>query len=187
MEELTFKPLTPETWKSFEELFGPKGACGGCWCMTWRLQKAEYEKLKGEGNRKAMQKLVRQGEPIGLLAFVNGEPVAWCAVAPREKYVRLEKSRALKPVDDQKVWSVSCFFVAKPFRRKGLSVPLLKATIRHAAKQGAKIIEAYPVEPKDGNLPDVFAWTGIAATFIAAGFEEVIRHTPPRPIMRFYL
>lgn len=186
VDPLSFKPLTTDTWKAFEELFGPRGACGGCWCMTWRLQKAAFDEGKGDGNRKAFQKLVKKNEPVGMLAFSGETPAGWCAVAPREKYIRLERSRALKPVDEIPVWSVSCFFVAKAFRRKGLSVKLLKATLAYAKEHGATVVEAYPIEPKD-DLPDVFAWTGIRSTFTRAGFREVMRHTPARPIMRYYL
>ena len=182
----TFKPLTPETWSAFEKLFGPKGACGGCWCMTWRAQKSEFEKQKGDGNKKAIRNLVKKNEPIGVIAFVGDDPAGWCAVAPREKYVRLQNSRVLRPIDDQPVWSVSCFFIAKPYRRKGLSVKLLKATLAYARKEGAKIVEAYPVEPKDDSLPDVFAWTGILSTFLKADFKEEKRHSPARPIVRYY-
>lgn len=185
-DQLSFRPLTDETWQDFEQLFGPRGACGGCWCMTWRLHKAAYEKLKGDGNKKAMRKLVRKNEPVGVIAYNNGEPAGWCALAPREKYVRLENSRAMKPIDDKPVWSVSCFFIGKPFRRRGLSVKLLKAALDYAKSQGASIVEAYPVEPKK-NMPDVFAWTGIVKTFTRAGFKEVIRHLPERPVMRYYL
>lgn len=189
MSELTvrFKPLSSETWKSFEKLFGPKGACGGCWCMTWRLQKADFEKSKGDGNKKAIRKLVKNNEPLGVLAFVDETPVGWCAVAPREKYIRLQHARVLKPVDNKPVWSVSCFFIAKGYRRKGLSLKLLKATLNFARSNGATIVEAYPVKPKDDKLPDVFAWTGILDTFQKAGFKEVKGHSPSRPIVRFFL
>jgi GNAT superfamily N-acetyltransferase len=187
MDKLSFLPLTARTWPDFEKLFGPKGACAGCWCMTWRLGKADYERLKGDGNKKAIQKLVKEEEPIGVIAFMNNEPAGWCAVAPREKYVRLESSRVLKPIDNKPVWCVSCFFIAKPYRRKGLSVKLLQASLDYAKKEGAKIVEAYPIEPKDDKMPDVFAWTGILSSFIAAGFKEEKRHSPSRPIVRYYL
>lgn len=186
--QFSFRPLSKETWNDFVKLFGPKGACGGCWCMTWRLIKQEYDRQKGEGNKKSMHALVKKEEPVGVIAYYEEkEPVGWCAVAPREKYIRLKASRALKPVDDKPVWSVSCFFIAKPFRRKGLSVKLLKASLNYARAHGATIVEAYPVEPKDNNMPDVFAWTGIVSSFRKAGFREVKRNTPARPIMRYYL
>lgn len=184
--QFTFKPLSAETWAPFETLFGPKGACGGCWCMTWRLTKSQYEESKGEGNRKKMRKLAGTGEPIGILAFDNDVPVGWCAVAPREKYVRLEKSRALKPIDDKPVWSVSCFFIAKAYRGKGLSVSILKEAVKYARSHGAKIVEGYPVEPRNGKMPDVFAWTGILSSYLKAGFVEEKRNSPSRPIVRSY-
>lgn len=187
MDHFTFQPLTLATFKAFETLFGPRGACGGCWCMTWRLAKADFEKSKGEANRKKMLSLVDAGETVGVLAMNRDLPVGWCAVAPREKYVRLQKSRALKPTDDKPVWAVSCFFIAKDYRKKGLSVALLKAAVDHARTHGADIIEGYPIEPKGKTMPDVFAWTGILSTYLKAGFVEVKRHSPARPIVRFYL
>jgi GNAT superfamily N-acetyltransferase len=183
-DKFSFKALDMETWPAFEKLFGPKGACGGCWCMLWRLRKKEFDKGKGDGNRLAIYKLVEDGETPGVLAFYNGEAVGWCAIAPREKYVRLETSRALKAVDDKPVWSVSCFFISKDFRRRGLTLELLKAAKKLARENGAKILEAYPVDSKGKNVPAVFAWTGFVSPFLAAGFREVMRHTPTRPILR---
>ena len=86
--KISFQPLTTKNWKDFELLFGPKGACGGCWCMTWRLKSADYEKMKGEGNKKAMKGLVRKSSP-GIIAYADKKPAGWCAVAPRYEYVRL--------------------------------------------------------------------------------------------------
>jgi len=181
----TFQPLTAATWNDFVELFGVKGACGGCWCMTWRLKAADFEKQKGDGNRKAMQQLAKKNKPVGVLAFSDNKAVGWCAVAPRHEYTRLETSRVLKPVDDQPVWSISCFFIQKNFRHKGLSVLLLKAAVSFAISKGAKIIEGYPIDTKESKLPDVFAWTGFASAFRKSGFKEVERRSETRPIMRY--
>ena len=181
---LTFQPLTPQRWNDLEKLFGKRGACGGCWCMSWRLKRSQYEKQKGRRNKSAFKTLVATGPSPGVLAYVAAEPVGWCAVAPREAHQRLENSRILARVDEQPVWSVTCFFVAKPFRRAGVSVQLLKAAVAHAAKCGAKIVEGYPVEPKKDPMPDVFAWTGIGSAFRMAGFKEVARRSPARPVMR---
>jgi GNAT superfamily N-acetyltransferase len=180
-----FSPLTPSRWKDFETLFGERGACGGCWCMLPRLRRSDFEKQKGAGNKRAMKRLVESGPPPGLLAYADGRPVAWCALAPRETYHALSNSRILKPVDDQPVWSVVCFFVAKPYRRRGFSTRLLDEAAKYARKQGARIVEGYPVEPKtETRSPDVFVWTGLASAFQKAGFEEVARRSPARPIMR---
>jgi len=181
--KFSFQPLTPKNWKDFELLFGPNGACGGCWCMTWRLKAADYEKMKGAGNKKAMKDLVKRSSP-GIIAFADNKPAGWCAVAPRKEYIRLETSRVLKPVDDKPVWSVSCFYMAKEFRNKGLSVKLLKAAVDFAFSKGATIVEGYPVEPKNDKMPAVFAWTGFSSVFKKAGFNEVIRRSETRPVMR---
>jgi len=179
-----FLPLAADSWNDFVELFGDKGACGGCWCMYWRLKAGDYNKQKGEGNKKAMKKLQAKSSP-GIIAYTKGKAVGWCAVAPRAEYIRLETSRILKPVDDKKVWSVSCFFITKEFRGKGLSVPLLKAAVDLAISKGATIIEGYPTEPTD-RMADAFVWTGIASTFQRAGFEEAERRSKGRPVMRYF-
>lgn len=182
-----FKPLTLATWNAFAELFGANGACGGCWCMTWRLKAADYNKQKGAGNKKAIQQLVKKNKPIGVLAFEDNTVAGWCAVAPREEYIRLENSKILKPVDEKPVWSVSCFFIKKEYRNKGLSQQLLKAAIKFAKSKGATIVEGYPVEAKDNKMPVVFAWTGFAPAFSKAGFKEVARRSETRPIMRYFI
>ncbi len=183
--ELSFQPLTPDLWPQFEKLFGERGACGGCWCMLWRLTRKEFEAQKGDGNKKAMKAIVQSGEMPGVLAFAKGRPIGWCALAPRETYSSLERSRILKPVDDQPVWSVSCLFIHKSHRKQGVSSALLLAAAEHARSQGATLIEGYPVEPKTGkDIPAAFAWTGIPKAFSRAGFTEVARRSATRPIMR---
>jgi GNAT superfamily N-acetyltransferase len=182
---IEFEPLTPERWPDLEALFGARGACGGCWCMTWRLKRSEFDRGKGEGNRKGFRAIVASGAEPGVLAYAGGEPVAWCAVAPREVYLALGRSRVLAPVDDRPVWSISCLFVTRRMRRSGVSVPLIRAAVAHAAAHGAEAVEAYPVEPYSTEMPAAFAWTGIASAFREAGFKEVLRRSRTRPIMRF--
>jgi GNAT superfamily N-acetyltransferase len=184
---LKFHPLTEARWPDFEKLFGPRGACGGCWCMWWRLKRADYERQKGDGNKRAIKALVKAREVPGLLAYDGGRAVAWCALAPREQYPVLERSRILKPVDEKPVWSITCFFVEKNYRKKGVTVELLRAAITYVKQQGGKIVEGYPVEPKKGRMPEVFAFTGLASAFKKAGFVECLRRSATRPIMRFYI
>jgi GNAT superfamily N-acetyltransferase len=182
---LDFHPLTPDRWADFERLFGPRGACAGCWCMFWRLKRSLFNSQKGEGNRGAMKALVGAGEVPGILAYADGMAVGWCAVAPREHYSALERSRILKPIDDKPVWSVSCFFIARPYRNRGVSVQLLKAAVAWVKEQGGRLVEGYPVEPRKGPMPAAFAWTGLASAFRKAGFAECARRSETRPIMRF--
>jgi GNAT superfamily N-acetyltransferase len=181
---LEIRPLTAGRWPDLERLFGERGACGGCWCMWWRMKRSEFEKRKGEGNKKLFKKIATSGETPGLLAYNGRQPVAWCAIAPREAYPVLENSRVLKRIDDQPVWSVVCFFVARPYRRRGVTARLLKAAVDYARRRGARIIEGYPVESRKARMPDAFAWTGLVATFRKVGFVEAARRSKTRPIMR---
>jgi GNAT superfamily N-acetyltransferase len=132
-----------------------------------------------------MRRLVASGEVPGILVYDQSAPVGWCAVAPREKYPALERSRVLKRIDDEPVWSVSCLFVDRKHRNKGVSVRLLRAAVEHVKERGGRIVEGYPVEPKSDRMPDTFAWTGLASAFERAGFAECARRSPTRPIMRF--
>jgi GNAT superfamily N-acetyltransferase len=184
--QLDFEPLTNKNWDHFQELFGKRGACGGCWCMLWRLAPKQFRQQKGEGNRRAMKRIVGSGEVPGILAFDGGKPVGWCALAPRSHYPALARSRVMKPVDDFPVWSVACLFVHRGYRKQGVATELLKAAAKQAKRHGAGILEGYPVEPKNGAIPPAFAWTGIPKAFEQAGFHEVARRSPTRPIMRIF-
>ena len=185
--ELECHPLIVDRWSDFERLFGERGACGGCWCMWWRLSHSEYERQKGDGNRSAMRTVVDSGEVPGILAYIQGEPVGWCSVAPRERFSRLTRSRVLKPIDEKPVWSIVCLFVDKRRRNRGLSVKLLRAAIEYVQEQGGEVLEGYPVEPRKDRMPDVFAATGLASAFRQAGFVECARRSPTRPIMRYVI
>lgn len=177
-------PLVPDRWADFEELFGARGACGGCWCMTPRLSRREYEAGKGDGNRRTMKDLVESGRVPGVLAYEGSRPIGWCSIEPREELPLLGRSRILTPVDDRPVWSIVCFFVARDCRGRGVSVALAEGAVAWAASQGAEVIEAYPVEPRTSPAPAVFVYTGLASTFRQAGFHEVARRSPTRPILR---
>jgi GNAT superfamily N-acetyltransferase len=182
--QLRVEPLTPERWDDFVKLFGARGACGGCWCMTPRLTSAEYEKKKGAANRRAMKRLVDSGRVTGLLGYLGDDAVAWCSIEPRSELVRLASSRVLKPVDDRPVWSIVCFFIDRTARGRGLSVEMIRAAVNHARAHGARIVEGYPVDPGGESYPATFAWTGLVSAFERAGFREVARRSPKRPIMR---
>ena len=184
---LDIHPVSPERWDDLERLFGPRGACGGCWCMWWRLSAAEFNAQKGEGNRRAMKRIVESGEVPGLLAYTKGEPVGWCAVAPRESYPRLERSRVRQRIDDRPVWSVVCFYIAKSYRRSGVMTALLEATVDYVREQGGTIVEGYPKEPTKDPTPPLFLYMGVPSAFRAAGFEEVACQKEGRPIMRYVI
>ncbi len=182
--EYKFLPLSYERWKDVETLFGDRGACAGCWCMYWRQSHKVFDEKKGEGNRVALKRLVKGKAQTGIVAYDKKVPIGWIAFAPREQYIRFESSRILKAIDERPVWSVVCFFIDKNYRRKGLTVELLKEAEKYAKKNGAKIIEGYPVDPKTKNYAPVFAYTGLASAFKKAGYTEVARRSETRPIMR---
>jgi len=184
---LFFHPVTPELLDDLATLFGPRGATGGCWCMWWRLTRSEFERNKGEGNKQALKSIVDSGEVPGILAYDGDKPVGWCSIGPRQGYAALERSRVLKAVDDQQVWSIVCFFVARSYRRRGVTVRLLEAAVDYARNNGAKIVEGYPVDPRAGSTADVFAYTGLVSAFKKAGFVEVLRRSETRPIMRYFI
>jgi GNAT superfamily N-acetyltransferase len=129
---------------------------------------------------------VAAGAEPGLLAYVDGEPAGWCSLAPREQLPRFLRARTLKPVDDQPVWSVVCFYVGRAFRRMGLQSALLRAAVAYAHDHGARIVEGYPVEPS-GEASDNYEWTGFVPVFRHAGFVEVARRSERRPVMRLEL
>jgi len=183
---LKIQPLTANRWDDFVNLVGKNGACAGGWCMVGRLPRAQWVKQKGGGNKTAIRKLVTEGTVPGILAYADRQPIGWCAIGPREAYPRLANSRILKPVDGQAVWSITCFFVARPFRRRGVTVELIEAAVEFARQGGAKIVEGYPVEPNQEQA-DAFVYTGLASAFRKAGFKEVLRRSPTRPIMRLII
>jgi GNAT superfamily N-acetyltransferase len=181
---IVVRALTPARWADFEELFGARGACGGCWCMLWRLPRRTFDAQKGDGNRAAMRELVRAGHEPGLLAYRGRTAVGWVSVAPRLEFPALERSRLFRRFDAVPVWSITCLFVHAQHRRSGVSAALLRAAVAHARRRGGEAVEGYPQEPRGGAMVDVFAWTGIASAFRAAGFTEVARPSPTRPVMR---
>jgi GNAT superfamily N-acetyltransferase len=186
LARLHFHSVTPERWKDFEKLFGENGACAGCWCMWWRFPRSEFSQKQYAGNKRAIKKIIRAGEEPGILAYAGGEPIGWCAVAPREAYPSLDRSHVLKRVDDQPVWSVTCFYVARGYRKQGVTGPLLEAAIKFARKHGAKIVEGYPIDARD-KMASVSVFTGLLPVFKRAGFVEVERRSPTRPIMRYFV
>jgi GNAT superfamily N-acetyltransferase len=185
--ELEFHPVTSERWEDLEKLFGPRGAIGGCWCMWWRIKRADFEKNQGDGNHQSMRAIIDSGKVPGIMAYAEGEPVAWCSVGPREDFPVLDRSHVLKRVDDQPIWSIVCFFIAKHSRHIGLSSRMLEAAVEYAKQNGARIVEGYPIEPKKDRAPDIYIFTGMISTFLKAGFQEVARRSETRPIVRYYI
>ncbi len=178
------EPLTPSRWDDLESLFGPeRGAVSGCWCMFFRLTRKEWTAMGRVGRKAAFRTLVEEGPPPGLLAYAGGEPVGWVAIAPREATPQIARSRVAKPLDERPAWAITCFYIDRRHRRRGIMRALTDAALAHAARAGATLIEAYPLDQAKSA-----AWgggyVGFAQCFRDAGFVEAARRTPNRPLMR---
>jgi GNAT superfamily N-acetyltransferase len=176
---LTVRPLTPELWPALEDLFGKHGASNGCWCMYWRIGVAYAQRPRGK-NRAAFRAIVRRGPPPGLLAFDGDIAVGWCQLTPRSDLPRLNRGRTLTAVDEVPVLSLSCFYVRPGHRKQGVTTALIAAALREAKRARAPALEAYPYD-REGTYRH---FMGTISTFARAGFKEVARRTPVRPIMR---
>jgi len=180
--KLSIRPLTPELWPALEDLFGKNGACNGCWCMYWRIGSA-YRNRPREENKAAFRRLVKRGPAPGLLAFDGDLPVGWCQLTPRSALPWLESARLLTRVDNVPVWSISCLYVRRAYRRRGVMAALIAAALKAAKQANAPALEAYPVDTEDAKSSSNL-FTGVASTFARAGFKAVVRRVPSRPIMR---
>jgi GNAT superfamily N-acetyltransferase len=181
--KLTIHPLKPDLWPAFEDLFDTNGPCSRCWCMYWRIGD-DYRKRPSEKNKAALREIVKHGPPPGLLAFDGDLAVGWCQLTPHDELPWLDRTWRLKRLDDVPVWSLSCFYIRKGYRKKGVTSALITAALDAAKRAGAPALEAYPL---DADLTPSSSHTGYASTFARLGFKLVARHVPPRPIMRYDL
>lgn len=185
-ESLIFLPLTRRNWKDFETLFGRHGAYGGCWCMWWRISRKEFERQQGEENRLAMKAIVDAGECPGILAYQDQVPVGWCSVAPRERFQSLNRSPVLKRIDQEEVWSIVCFYIDKPYRGRGLTKRLIQAAVAHVRKNGGKVVEAYPTDPRGTtSLAPASVFMGLPDIFQSQDFVTCARPSKAKMIMRY--
>jgi GNAT superfamily N-acetyltransferase len=182
---LDVRPLTPERWDDLVELFSRPGASipRGCWCMFYRQSGGGADSARSDANRAALRAIVDSGSVPGLIGYEDGSPVGWISLSPREEYAKLRRSPVMKPVDDRPVWSIVCFFVDKRARGRGVTAGLLDAAIRYAKEQGAATLEAYPVDKPDRSTDD-FMFFGAKTLYDRAGFDEVARRKPTRPVVR---
>ena len=187
--KLTVRPLTPARWSDLEALFGAKGCSVArhCWCMFYRRSGPPERLPKGmnraQANRAALKSLVDSGTSPGLIGYRGRTPVGWISLGPREHYAKLARSPVMKAVDGAPVWSIVCFVVPREHRGQGIAHALLQGAVAYARKHGARLLEAYPVD-KAAHGNDDAMWFGAKSMFDAAGFAEVARRKPQRPVVR---
>ena len=189
---MELRPLTPASFPDLEAIFTARGCsvARGCWCLYYRDSGRPAfvagDRGRGERNRRDLRLRVTRGEFIGLIGYRGDEPVGWISLGPREVYRKLERSPVMKPVDDERVWSIVCFVVPSEHRGKGVARQLLRGAIAYARGKRVKTLEAYPVD-KPGHAADDSMWFGAKSMFDAAGFREVARRKPTRPVVRLEL
>jgi GNAT superfamily N-acetyltransferase len=185
VEQWQYHPLTPERWDDFEALFGANGACAGCWCAWFLMTNREFTGAKKEGHKELMRTIVHSGVEPGIIAYADGVPAGWVALAPRERYKRLATSKHLGAVDEKPVWVISCFFIHRIYRRQGLMEKLLAAAVAYAREMGVQTLEAFPLDV-EGKMSSTQMYTGKSSVFYDLGFSEVARRDY-RPILRLEL
>jgi GNAT superfamily N-acetyltransferase len=187
--KLTVAPLTPDRWSDLEALFNARGCsvARGCWCMAYRLSGSRKPLPPGmtrsQANRSGLKALVATGNPPGLIGYRGKVPLGWVSIGPREQYAKLKRSPVMKAVDEQSVWSVICFVVPAAYRGQGVAQALLKGAVEYARRQGATLVEAYPFD-RPARSKDEYMWFGAKSMYDKAGFKEVARRKPQRPIVR---
>lgn len=180
------RPLTPETWSDLEALFALPGGSivRGCWCMYYRTTgPVSVSAAAGVDHKAQLCDLVESGVRPGLVGYADGRPAGWISLGPREDYLKLRRSRVMKPVDDAEVWSIVCTYVAKEFRGQGLQHRLVAAALDFARDNGVRLVEAYPVDKPERSHDD-FMFFGSRSLYERAGFTEVVRRSPTRLLMR---
>lgn len=183
-------PVDASTWPLFEELFGPDGVEGGCWCSYFKLTAREFSDTGSAGHRRLMKGRVEAGEPFGLVARVDGAPRGWVAVSPRSCNARLERSVVARVPADRDLsgtWSVTCFYVRRGTRSRGLSSRLLAEAVAYARANGAEQVEGYPVDVTRGRVAADDRYHGRLDVFLDAGFDLVERRGKRRALVRLDL
>lgn len=184
MPALIVRPLTEKNWDDIEALFAAKGCSvpRWCWCVHYRFARAAMPKDR----KSALKKLAMDDPPPGLIAYRGKEPVGWISLGPREEFAKLATSPVMKPVDETPVWSIICFVVPTAHRGQGIAHELLRGVIAYARKRKIKTLESYPIDKSEPSTP-MSMWFGAASMFAKAGFKEVARRKPTRPVMRLTL
>lgn len=186
---ITVRPLTPDRWPDLEAVFMAKGCsiARGCWCMYYRVSGkgtlTRPSETQAVRSKAALKRLAANDPPPGLIGYRGKTPVGWISLGPREDFAKLERSPVMKPVDDQPVWSIVCFVVPSEYRGQGVARELLAKAVDYAKRRGVKLLEAYPIDKEETPKAES-TWFGSKSMFDEAGFEEVARRKPARPVVR---
>lgn len=192
MPTITIAPATADRFDDAEHALTGGGDGRSCQCQWWTITNAEFQKISADEREALLKSEVDAGPPPALIAYVDGEAAGWVRVGPRDAQVRIPRTREIaaataQPFDDPSVWSVSCFVVRKEHRGLGLNAALLEAAIDHARTGGARVIEAYPIDPTAAKRSSNELFRGVLSVFLAAGFTQVARPKVDRAIVQLEL
>ena len=181
LDSMEFREVDRDRWQDLERLFEARGGPKYCWCMVWRRMPSG-KRSDAAAKKEALKQRVEDETPIGILGYVDGEPVAWCSVAPRGAFRELGGSK-IPMAASESVWSITCFFAQRRFRGQGITRRLIEAAVEIAKRRGANVVEAYPVEYESPS----YKFMGLVSSFEALGFQEVGRAGTRRHVMRLFL
>lgn len=193
MAHITIEPATPERFDDAEHALTGGGDGRSCQCQWWTITNAEFNRTTQQERERLLRDEIAAGPPPALIAYVDGEAAGWVRVGPRTRQIRLGRTKSFaagseEPWDDSTVWAVSCFVVRREHRNQGLNTKLLDAAIDYARANGARTIEAYPVDPEAGRKKSSNdLYHGVVSTFEEAGFREVARARPDLAIVSLEL
>jgi GNAT superfamily N-acetyltransferase len=177
------RPLSPDSWADFVELMGEEGRrCGGCWCTWWRMTRSDWNRCNRRQRHDFLKRAVDAGEAVGILLYRAGQPIGWCAVAPRSAYPTMTASTVSYPIDPIESWCISCLFVRPGHRRQGLMESLIRAGANYAFALGAPAVEGFP--QKSGRTGFVERFVGVEKSFVRAGFSVIEPRGPNRVAVR---
>ena len=192
---ITVVPANEASWEDLQAIFGTRGDPARCQCQWFKFRDMEWRSIPAEERAHRLREQTDCGHPqsdttTGIVAYLDGEPVGWCAIEPRTAYPRLLKMRVPwsgrdEDRADETVWSVTCFVVRTGYRRSGVSYALAAAAVGFARDRGARALEGYPMIT---SLGEDVTWgelfVGSRSAFAAAGFREVSHPTTRRVVMR---
>jgi GNAT superfamily N-acetyltransferase len=178
--ELSFKPVTAATRKDFIEVFDGPGGPKYCWCMAWRQTSAEVKDASGSSRKKQMLSRIDAKTPVGLVGYLDGEPLAWVSIAPRDTYRKLSGPEA---EEGENIWSIVCMYTRRALRGQGLAHQMIAAAVDYAKKKKATAVEAYPVDPDSPS----YRHMGFVPAYERAGFKETGRVGTRRHVVRLTL
>ena len=172
MSEYTIRPLGPETWDAFAALAAKhNGVWGGCWCTWFHTFYAEKGHT-AEGNRVLKERLVNEGRAHAALVFDGDAAVAWCEYGSPDELPNINHRKEYEAgLDELPTYRLTCFFVDRDYRRKGVAAVALRGALDLIAQAGGGLVETYPQDTPGKKTSASHLYNGTRSLFEQAGFS----------------